>query len=100
MLKLLVPNKDEIERQKSCDCGQQEQQARSNSQLFKNKRELQFAAKQEKKKQLVDFYNKRLSQIKFTRDSVAEIKNQSEAGRELSMNISLLERRTDPAKIR
>ena len=40
----------------------------------------------------MNFYNKRLSQVKFTRDSVAEIKTETEAGREIKMNISLLEK--------
>lgn len=50
-----------------------------------------------KKQELKDFYNKRLSQVKFTRDSVAEIRNEVEAGRDLRMNISLLRRQSDPA---
>ena len=48
----------------------------------------------------MDFYNKKLSQIKFTRDSVAEIRNECEAGRDLKLNISVLERKSDQETMR
>lgn len=76
---MLVPNKDEIEKTKNCECGptrvSKAQQRKNMSHFEWGKRIRLEAIPNTKKIELMDFYNKKLKEVKFTRNSVVVIKS-------------------------
>ena len=93
--KMLVPAKDSILKKKSCGCGPNklsgaDERVKLNHDEW-SKRITLKAINNAKKIELMNFYNKKLSRVKFTRDSVMH--DQSNTARERGQNLSVLERK-------
>lgn len=103
MNRFLVPSKDQIESQAKCDCGPvnlytQEALKRRADHDFADRIPLDSIA-EKKRIELLDFYNKQMTKVKFSRENVMKQKSNTERGQKIGGAQDLVTRDPNQEKI-